>query len=344
MRFIELSLSAQTAYMELLHQVQMQELVRSVAHLHGSFAVKQVKGCDYWYFTYRDVDGAVRQLYVGPDGDRVRELIERFRKDKPREILPLARSAMALGCDSVMPQHFRIVRRLSEYGFFKAGGVLVGTHALLCIGNSLGIRFTDGARTLDLDFAHAGRNISLALPSTIRVDVEKAIDSLEMGFLPMGAFHGGERGTYLNPKNPEFRLDFMTPITRQKGSVRIPNLNVSLQGLKFMEFSLEDTTQAALFCSEGAVIVNIPSPARFAIHKLIVYGERKGAFRLKAQKDLLQAAALVEFLSEHRPEELRLAWSDALSRGAGWRKRAMEGLAALVSLQPAVRRLDVLGG
>ncbi|MBI5436123.1 MAG: nucleotidyltransferase domain-containing protein [Nitrosomonadales bacterium] len=343
MRFIELSLSAQTAYMELLNQAQMQELARSAAHLNGNFAVKQVKGHTYWYFAYRDIDGAVRQLYVGPDEERVRNLIERFREDKPREILPLVRSAMALGCDSVVPQHFRVVRRLSEYGFFRAGGVLVGTHALLCIGNSLGIRFTDGARTLDMDFAHAGRNISLALPSNIRVDVEKALDSLEMGFLPISAFHGGGGGTYLNPKNPEFRLDFLTPISRKGGSIRITNLNVALQGLKFMEFSLEEATQAVLLCNEGAVVVNIPSPPRFAIHKLIVYGERKGEFRLKAHKDLLQAAALIEYLSAHRTAELRLAWEDALSRGAGWRKRAMEGFAALTKLQPPVSGLDVLG-
>lgn len=345
MRFLELSLAAQTAYAELLHNARAQELLRSVAHLNGSFAAKKIKERTYWYFAYRDIDGTVRQLYVGPDDERVRNLIERFRQETPKELAPLARAAVALGCEGAVPQHFRVVRRLSEYGFFRAGGVLIGTHAFLCMGNLLGIRFGDGARTLDIDFAHAGRNISLALPANIQVDVQKALDSLEMGFLPMTAFHEGEGGTYCNPKDPEFRIDFLTSMTRKgAGIVRIPNLNLTLQGLKFMEFSLQDTTQAALLCEEGAVVVNIPSPARFAIHKLIVYGERKGAFRVKAQKDLLQAAALVEYLGLNRPDELRSAWQDALSRGPGWVKRAREGVRALGRLRPAVSGLAILAG
>ncbi len=35
-----------------------------------------------------------------------------------------------------------MIRRLSEYGFFRAGGVLVGTHAFLSYGNLLGAHCT----------------------------------------------------------------------------------------------------------------------------------------------------------------------------------------------------------
>jgi hypothetical protein len=337
MRYRELSLAAQTAYAELLESARSSEPRRTVAHLNGTFASKQVKGRTYWYFAYRDIGGAVRQIYVGPDEERVRRLIETLKEDKPRPLAPLARSAAALGCEAAIPKHFRIVRRLSEYGFFNAGGVLIGTHAFLSLGNMLGVRFTDGARTLDVDFAHAGRNISVALPANVDVDVHGALESLEMGFLPITELHGREGATYLNPKDPELRVDFVTSATRAgRASVRVPNLNVALEPLKFMEFSLEDTTQAALFSTEGAVVVNIPSAERFAIHKLIVFGERRGSSRVKAKKDLLQAAALIEVLGANRPEDLRKAWKDAVSRGPGWRKRANEGLAALGRLEPAV--------
>jgi len=336
-RFVELSLSAQTAYAELLDQARASELHRSVAHLNGSFASKSVKGRAYWYFAYRDIDGAVRQLYVGPDDDRVRALMARFRDETPRPLAPMAKAAVALGCAAAVPKQFRIVRRLAEYGFFRAGGVLIGTHAFTCLGNVLGVRFTDGAATLDVDFAHAGKNISVALPANVQVDIHKAIDSLEMGFLPITELQGNEGATYLNPSDPELRLDFLTPLTRAgEKVVRIPNLNVALQPLKFMEFSLEDVAQAAFLSDEGAVVVNIPAPARLAIHKLIVHGERSGSFRTKANKDLLQAAALIEYLAAHRPDELRAAWRDAISRGAGWKKRATEGRAALAKLQPPV--------
>lgn len=343
MRFRELSLAAQTAYAELLESARATELQRSVATLNGSFASKVVKGRTYWYFAYRDLQGKVRQIYVGPDDERVRRLVDAPKQEVPRPLAPFARSAHALGCEAAVPRHFRVVRRLSEYGFFRAGAVLVGTHAFLSIGNLLGVRFTDGSRTLDVDFAHAGRNISVALPASIEVDVHGALESLEMGFLPITELHGRPGATYLNPKNPELRIDFVTSASRAgRSSVRVANLNVALEPLKFMEFSLEDTTQAALFSDEGAVVVNIPSPSRFAIHKLIVHGERTGTGRTKARKDLLQAAALVEVLAASRPDELRSAWNDAISRGPGWKKRAREGLDALRRLEPAVAGLDVL--
>lgn len=343
MRYRELSLAAQTAYAELLESARSSELHRTVAHLNGSFASKKVKDRPYWYFAFRDIGGSVRQIYVGPDEERVRRLIATLKDDKPRPLGPLARSAAALGCEAAIPKHFRIVRRLSEYGFFNAGGVLIGTHAFLSLGNMLGVRFTDGSRTLDVDFAHAGRNISVALPANIEVDVQGALDSLEMGFLPITELQGKPGATYLNPKNPELRVDFVTSATRAgRASVRVPNLNVALEPLKFMELSLEDTTQAALFGTGGAVVVSVPSPARFAVHKLIVFGERSGTYRIKAKKDLLQAAALVEVLAKDRPGELRDAWKDALSRGPGWRKRAKEGLGALTRLEPEVAGLALL--
>lgn len=342
-RYAELPLSAQTAYAELLDQARAAELHRSVAHLNGSFASKSVKCRDYWYFAYRDIDGTVRQLYVGPDDELVRGLIARFRDQTPRPLGPMARAAAALGCAAAVPKQFRIVRRLAEYGFFSAGGVLIGTHAFVCLGNTLGVRFSDGAATLDVDFAHAGNNISVALPADVKVDVHKAIDSLEMGFLPITELQGGEGATYLNPKDPELRLDFLTPMTRASSKpVRLPNLNIALQPLKFMDFSLEQVHQAALLSDDGAVVVNIPAPARFAVHKLIVHGERAGSFRTKANKDLLQAAALIEYLAVHRPDELADAWRDALSRGPGWTKRARQGRDALKKLNPPVAGTDRL--
>ena len=196
---------------------------------------------------------------------------------------------------------------------------------------------------MNVDLAHAGKNISVALPADIEVDFRGALESLELGFLPITEFHGRAGATYLNPKNPELRVDFVTSATRAgQTSVHVPNLNVALEPLKFMEYSLEATTQAALFSGEGAVVVNIPSPARFAVHKLIVYGERRGSSRIKANKDLLQAAALIEVLSANRQGELRDAWADAVSRGPGWKKRAKQGLAALERLEPPVTGIDSL--
>src|SRR5690606_23693091 len=123
--FQPLSLSAQTAYAQVLDAAHGADIARSVASLRGSFASKQIKGKSYWYFQWTELSGRLRQLYVGPDSERVRALIEAHAAGNTTAIEALARSALALGNAPVLAKHFKVVQRLSDYGFFRAGGVLV---------------------------------------------------------------------------------------------------------------------------------------------------------------------------------------------------------------------------
>lgn len=336
MRFSELPLSAQTSYAELAEQTRAFETTNALAGLVGSFQKLVRKGQSYWYFAFREVGGKVRMSYVGPDGDRVRALIERFetgRRTKP--LAPQAKAAIAQGCAPLVPKHFRIVKRLADYGFFRAGGVLVGTHAFVAFGNLLGVRWLHGSATLDVDFAHAGRNVSVALPADLKIDVHGALESLELGLLPLTEFDGGAGAQYRNPQDQELRLDFLTSMTRGGKAVVMPDLNLALEPLKFMEFSLEGTTQGCVFGNTGACTVNLPAPERYAIHKLVIYGERPPSERTKARKDLMQAASLAEYLlATGQAKSFNGAWRDALGRGPGWKKRALEGKAALLALAP----------
>jgi hypothetical protein len=338
-RYAELSLTAQTSYAQLYEAASVAELARTVADLAGSFARKRVKGREYWYFQFSDLSGTLRQIYVGPDSPQVRALVARRDSVSGAEkLLPLARSAVALGCEPILPRHFRVIRRLSEYGFFKAGGVLIGTHAFLAHGNILGVRWGDAARTQDVDFAHSGKNIAVALPADIEVDTHGAIESLGMGFLPTLSLAARTGGAYVNPREPDFRLDFVTTLHRGgEAPYEHPKLHVTLQPLKFMEFSLENVVQGAVFCQEGAVVVNLPHPARYALHKLLVFGERSGTFLQKAGKDLSQCAALLAFFKAHRSWEIEEAWTDLIGRGKGWVIRARQGLRALDRLAPELR-------
>jgi hypothetical protein len=295
-----------------------------------------VKGHRYWYFQYTEAVGKLRQVYVGPDNAAVQRLIE--RKSAPgtaAALVPLSRSALALGNVGVLPRHFRVLRRLADYGFFSAGGVLIGSHASLAYGNMLGLRWGGQERTQDIDFAHAGKTVSLLLPSKLEVRTDDAITSLGQGFLPVTGLSGKTGGTYLIPSEPEFRLDFLTPLHRGGDEPFLhPQLHVTLQPLPFMEFSLAGVEQAVLFCAEGAVLVNVPAPARFALHKLLVYGERPDTFRAKSSKDLAQAGSLLAWLWSFQRQAVELAFDDLWSRGRGWRSRVREGLSALQARHP----------
>src|SRR5574337_2209624 len=334
--YTEQPLSTQTAYAQLLDAALGAERARGFSDLRGFFNEKMVKGRRYWYFQFTEPAGKLHQLYVGPDSEAVQRL--RTRKDAASAaaaLVPLARSAMALGNAAVLPRHYRVIRRLADYGFFRAGGVLVGTHAFIAFGNSLGVHWGDPSRTQDVDFAHAGKKMSLLLPNNVEAHTDEAIASLEMGFLPVSGLSGKTGGTYLIPSEPDFRLDFLTPLHRDGDApYRHPQLHVTLHPLPFMEFSLEGVEQAVLFCHEGAVLVNAPGPERYALHKLVVYGERKGSFRVKSAKDLMQSACLLSFLWDHRRDSLEEALSDILARGKSWHARLKQGAAALRKAHP----------
>ncbi|TAK71653.1 MAG: hypothetical protein EPO19_04240 [Betaproteobacteria bacterium] len=117
--------------------------------------------------------------------------------------------------------------------------------------------------------------------------------------------------------------------------VVLPDLNLGLEPLKFMEFSLQGTTQGCVIGRAGACVVNLPAPERYAVHKLIVYGERPVAERAKAAKDILQATVLAEYFAQSgQARAFNQAWRDALGRGPGWRRRALQGQKALLRLAP----------
>jgi hypothetical protein len=86
----------------------------------------------------------------------------------------------------------------------------------------------------------------------------------------------------------------------------------------------------------GGVLVNVPEPARFAIHKLIVSGEREAVMHTRRVKDLNQAAQVFSILLEDRPGDIRIAWKEIRSYGKGWVKRVQNGVAALKRLADPV--------
>lgn len=328
-----LSPSAQTAYAQVLDHVLALSIHRSVADLSGNFAKKLVSGREYWYFQYRDIDRKVKQVYLGPQSDRLDRLIaaKAAFTEKQDALGRQTRAAIQLGNEAIPKSQFKVIRRLDDYGLFRAGGVLVGTHAFACYGNMFGVAWLEFQKTQDMDFAFAGRSLSIALPSDLQIDLHDAISSLEMGFLPSSKLDGLFGGTYVVPHNPDFRIDFLTTMGRDNsGLVNFPNLNLGMIPLKFMEYSLVDIKQAALLSEDGAVLANVPNPARFALHKLIVAGERDGQFRTKAKKDIWQSAALISYLIEHQPEELADAWIDLHGRGKGWQTRFAIGMRSLL--------------
>lgn len=335
MLYVDLPVSAQTAFAQLQDVALAEHVSRSAAQLHGNFVSKSVKGRDYWYFVFRE-GTRHRQIYVGPDSPRVRALVEKKQASDLGHIAALARAYVALGATVLPGKQLRVIARLADFGFFRSGGVLVGTHAFIAYANLLGVKWTGGDRTLDVDVAMPGRNVSIALPDAPQTDLHDALGTFEAGFIPTQTFARGAGPTYSLRGEPELQIDFLTTRGRGGDAPRlIEALSVKAQPLKFMDYLLEAPTQGVLLDRAGhSTLASLPEPARFAVHKVIVHGERPTRQRTKGRKDLEQAAALLQWHAAHDANRLVEAWEDALARGRGWRTRMRDGMAALEKYRP----------
>jgi hypothetical protein len=325
-----LSLQVQTAYAELVERLTAADAQRAMGATAGTFVRKAIKGQDYYYFQRADPGGIV-QRYVGrrtPALDRVvrrfaegRSLAVQERADIER-LCALLRAGGALTTES---PSVRVLAALADGAVFRLGGVLVGTHAFVVLGNLLGVRWDSaGLRTDDVDIA-GERVLAIAVPA-LRADVPALLESLEMGFLPLPGLSPREPSTSFKVRGRALRVDLLTPSTRREEKpVRIPRFGTAAQPLPYLDYLLEEQRAGAIIGGSG-VLVNVPDPARFALHKLLVSRVRPVSRQSKADKDLDQAAQLIRVLGEDRPGDLRLAWR-GLRRG--WSRMVRPGLKAL---------------
>jgi len=338
-----LPLPARTAYAELLELLLALEATRSIGHAKGTFVTKKVKERDYTYFQYSGPGGRLEQRYLGPRTAALDAVVQRFERERDivkverEHIHAVAAVVRAGGAGITDGASARVVSALAAAGVFRLGGVLVGTQAFVVLGNVLGVKWTGlHVRTDDVDIG-AMRHLHVAVPE-LAADVPKALDELEMGFLPVPGFDPKAPSTAFKVRGRGLRVDLLTPASSSStaaklpSAVTIPRLNTAATPLRFLDYVLDDAQPAALV-NGGAVLVNVPSPARFALHKLLVATDRPSALHSKVEKDLAQAAVLVDALEEERPGDLAAAWK-AL-RGRGWSKRVRDAATKLEKRWPA---------
>ena len=95
---------------------------------------------------------------------------------------------------------------------------------------------------------------------------------------------------------------------------------MNAQGLNYLNFLIAEPIHAAAIYRSG-ILVQVPRPERYAIHKLIIADRRRdGEGSLKSAKYREQAAVLIEVMAEDRPDELARAYATALEVGPRWRE------------------------
>jgi hypothetical protein len=336
----KLPLETQTLYAQLMETLVATEAQRSIGRLSGCFTTKAVKGLTYGYFQYSDPGGRLRQVYLGRKDAVLDRVIDRFLSEretfKPdtehlQRLCAQLRAGGALATDTASS---RVLKALADSGVFQMGAVLVGTHAFSVLGNLLGVKWVRSSlRTQDLDLGAEG-SMSIGIPQ-IAADVPGVLERLEMGFLPVPALNPKHPSTSYKVRGKSLRLDLLTPLRSRKETHPriISRFKAAAQPLPHLDYLIEAFERGAVV-NGGGILVNVPSPARFGIHKLIVAAERGAAVHTKMEKDLLQAGQVLSVLIEERPGDVRIAWDEIKRRGKGWMNRVSSGLSRVMALYP----------
>jgi hypothetical protein len=348
-----LPLETQTLYAELLEHLIGVSAHRSVGRLAGTFTTKHVKNDLYLYFQASLPGGQTKQFYVGRKTPALDRLVKRFETEQATFAPDIARvrrlsaQLRAGGAQTTDAPSARVIGALAAAGVFDAGGVLVGTHAFVVLGNLLGVRWSSGGlRTQDVDVGTARKlDLDIAVPD-IEADVPAVLDSLAMGFLPVPPLNPKLPSTSFKVRGQALRVDLLCPRRgAEESPVFIPRFNAAAQPLDYLDLLLE-SPERAVALGATAAMVNVPSPARFALHKLLIANLRPAAMQAKARKDLAQASALLEVLIEDRPGDLGVAWKAIADRGARFIRAARTGVRALERHNPELhgRLTELLAG
>jgi hypothetical protein len=323
----ELPLMVQTTYAELLDRARSDAFAEAFP-ADGAFTAKTVRGRRYWYFQAGSAEGR-RQKYVGPETPELLDEIARqksaraYQRDRRGLVATLTRVG---NLPAPVPAIGALVAALAEAGVFRLRGVLVGTVAYQTYPALLGCRLpATTLHTQDVDVAQF-EDVSAAVGDVTR-PMPEVLRSVDASFRPVPTMHGQLVTSYAASSG--LRVDFLTP-NRGRDSEEprsLPALGTDAQPLRFLDFLIRDPEPAVLLHGMG-VLVSVPAPQRFALHKLIVARRRRGD-NAKRDKDAFQAQALLNVLFDRRPHELLDAWREAFGRGKTWQRLLSEGVGLL---------------
>jgi hypothetical protein len=318
-------LIAQTTYAELLERCEASSFSQAFSE-DGTFSSKTIKDRRYWYFQTSTAQGRV-QRYVGPETPDLLERISHHRqlRDDERERRTLVSAlTRSFGLPAPIAQIGEVVSALARAGVFRLRGVLVGTVAYQSYPAILGVKLSNALlQTSDVDIAQF-TSISVALGDQTppMLEILRGVDKT-FREVPHTA---GHRHTTSYVGKGGLRVDFVTPNEGPDTDrpQNLPALGTDAQPSRYLDFLIHEPLKAVMLYGSG-VLVLVPAPERFAVHKLILALERPSGIA-EREKDVTQAEALILVLLKKRSDELRLAWEEAYERGPQWRKMLLGGM------------------
>jgi hypothetical protein len=302
-------LNFQTMYADLLQSKGLADIA------HGSISTRKIKGKEYLYVTTKDGSkrhqrslglasdpavkakaGEIRRAAVHAKG--LRTTVSALKKAYiPGPSLPLG----------------RVLEAIANAGLFKQGVVLVGTAAYQTYPCLVGAYLPSSALTTN----DADLLVSSFVSKDEPQDLEKILQRADPTFRAL--MSADDRLPKVFRAANDLQVDILTKFGRgRKSPILIEALQCSAEALAYMEYLAEESIEAVALYGTG-VLVSVPPPIRYAVHKLLIAQERR-AQSPKRAKDLKQARDLLDVFSETDSVALEEALEEAKERGPKWKK------------------------
>jgi len=263
--------------------------------------IERTNAADFRYYAHQFYDGSGKQreryLAGSTDSSEANASAEALRA-RIQETKDLVGTLRMLGRERfnlVDRKTYATLAALHNHGVFRAGGMLIGSHAYGVLLNRLGVRATPYA-TEDIDIARREALAFDEVPSKALLEIlrESGIDFVEVPSLdrkqPATSFKQKGRA--------RFQVDLLVPSRNETYPVvPVPELGANATGLPYLGYLLAESQVGALMAREGCCAVRVPVPERFAVHKLVVSRLRSGRAG-KSDKDVRQAIVLSAALAE----------------------------------------------
>ena len=174
-----------------------------------------------------------------------------------------------------------VLRRINKVGVLK-NIVLIGSWCIpLYKEYFLGARYVTSITTRDVDLL-----VPLPLNIKVKVDIENLLKDL--GFI---LNFSGPQG-YIKLEHPDLSLEFLVP---ERGAglnkpFKLPQLGLNAQSLRYLNLLSTKIINVKI----NGLRINLPHPAVFALHKLVISKERKN--KDKEEKDQEAAVRIIRAL------------------------------------------------
>ena len=321
-------LSVHTTYQDL----RQAHAVRAISDIPGKPFLRDMgERGKYWYARQRLGDKTI-QKYIGPDTSDIRKRIEVAEAEGEKEqaferrCASMVAQLRAAGVPALDRDTGKVLNAMVKSGVFRLGGTLVGTHAFRLYAAELGVPIESAlAVTGDVDIA-AFENLKLVIED--KVDPSLPDTFRDLDFRPAPGLDRKNRVTkWVMGEKGGAEVEFLVPRMLEESEIlKLEPLGVYAQALPFLNFLIAEPIQAVALYRSG-LLLQIPRPERYAVHKLIVAARRHSSSSLKAKKDLAQAEFLFTVLREDRPAELMDAIQVAWEKGPAWKKALSHSIA-----------------